>query len=176
MMRAPTTNEFLLMTLLGEGPATGYDLDAKVAERRLRSWTPLGKSSLYFLLEGMRRRGWIASRSAPGARGPARCVCRLTAKGTEALRARVIAAMAEPGGADVDIACMNASRIPEFGALLAGYERSVSERLAGTREAARHVSGPHSLAPKLIYGRHIASLGAELAWARAALKQMRRTR
>ena len=175
-MRAPTTNEFLLMTLLAEGPATGYDLDAKVAERRLRSWTPLGKSSLYFLLEGMRKRGWIASRSAPGARGPARCVCRLTARGSEALRERVIAAMAEPGGADVDIACMNAARLPEFGALRGGSERSVAARRAGTREAPRHVSGPHALAPRLIYGRHIAALEAERTWLKAALKLTRRFR
>jgi DNA-binding PadR family transcriptional regulator len=177
--RPPTTNEFLLLALLAEGPKSGYDLDTVVAERRLRSWTPLGMSSLYFLLDGMRRRGWIATKSEQGKRGPARRVCRLTPAGSAVLHERVSTAfaVAPAPSADVDIACMNllGTGSPAFAALIAVYERILVENLGQVRAASRRVApGPYGLAPKLIFARHIAALKAELSWARGAMKSLRR--
>lgn len=169
-----TPNEFLLLTLLAEGSATGYDLERKVRERRLREWTTLGMSGLYYLLEGMKRRGWVAVRRAPGLRGPARRVASLTARGRRELRRSVRSAFAE--GA-VDLALMNLHRTGpgEMTALLEGYAKDLELRLREARRARREVPRHRwSAAADLIFDRHEALLEAEGKWARRAARVLER--
>ncbi len=172
----PTTNELLLLTLLAEGPRSGYDLDRVAEQRRLRRWTPLGTSSLYYLLERLRRRGWASARRAPGLAGPARRIFSLTRPGRAALRQAVraaLAAVAAPS-ADADIALMSFYRLGARAvrSLLVTRERDARQRLADTKRAEGAMERP-SLAAQLIFSRHVALLKAELSWIKHARRSLR---
>ena len=162
-----TTNELLVLTLLAEGPRSGYDLDRVAGERRLRHWTPLGSSSLYYLLEGLKRRGWAGDRRAPGIAGPARRVFSVTRAGRAALRRAVREALAAAGApsAEADIALMSFYRlgVRAVRSLLAKRRLDARRRLAETAAVERAMARP-SLAAHLIFSRHVALLKAELAW------------
>ncbi len=174
-----TANELLILTLLAEEPRSGYDVDRAARQRRLRSWTPLGTSSVYFVLESLCRRGLASARTRPGLGGPERHVCGITKRGRAALRRAVAEALSAVRGpaAEPDLALMNLFRTPRFAHALAAYERAAAARIAETRAAMRTVpSGPYALAPRLIFQRHILFLRAELAWCRHARKRLERRR
>ena len=58
-MRSPTSAEFAILTLLGEGPRHGYEIEKLIEQRGLREWTEIGFSSIYFLLDKLRRSGLV---------------------------------------------------------------------------------------------------------------------
>jgi PadR family transcriptional regulator AphA len=76
--------EPLLLGLLRD-PATGYDLRRAFEEGPAHFWSAR-LSQIYPALRAMERRGWLACRAEPPARGPSRRVYRRTAAGTRALR------------------------------------------------------------------------------------------
>lgn len=51
--------EFIILGLLQEGPAHGYDLEAKIKDRGIRNWTAIGFSSIYYLLKKLEVAGFI---------------------------------------------------------------------------------------------------------------------
>jgi DNA-binding PadR family transcriptional regulator len=170
-----TPAEFLVLTLLAEEPRSGYDLERAVDERRLRNWTPLGASSVYFLLDSLAKRGLAVARERPGKRGPARKVCELTGRGRAALAGAVDEALSTVRGPspEPDFAFMNFSRVRGFDRRLAAYEQAVAGRLAETRLAPRP-QGDYARVAGLIFTRHIYFLRAELNWVRAARRILKR--
>jgi DNA-binding PadR family transcriptional regulator len=75
--------EHVLLGMLRD-PASGYDL-RKEFERGPRHFWSANLSQIYPALQAMEKQGWLASRSEPSARGPARRVYRRTRAGTLAL-------------------------------------------------------------------------------------------
>jgi DNA-binding PadR family transcriptional regulator len=65
-------------------PATGYELKKEFEEGPRHFWSA-ELSQIYPALQAMEKRGWLASRSEPSPRGPARRVYRRTAAGARAL-------------------------------------------------------------------------------------------
>lgn len=95
------TIEFAILGLLAERPMHGYAIEAIVAERGMRSWTPIGFSSIYQALDQLVARGWALATDEPApGRGRPRRVHRLTAKGRRHWRTTAIAALEDPRCSD----------------------------------------------------------------------------
>ncbi len=92
-----TDAELALLSLLAESPMHGYQIEQTIEERGMRDWTQIGFSSIYYLLDKMKRKGWLDSNLAQGSgKGPARQVYRLTPSGQKVWRSAVLDALRNP--------------------------------------------------------------------------------
>ena len=87
--------EFALLSLLGEAPRHGYELEALIEARGLREWTEIGFSSIYFLLEKLKKRGFAKAARA-SASGKGRRPFAITDKGRACLLATTERLIARP--------------------------------------------------------------------------------
>jgi DNA-binding PadR family transcriptional regulator len=86
-----TDPELLVLGLVAEMPRHGYELDRVIEERGMREWTPIGFSSIYFVLGKLERRGLVLADESAGPK--ARKVFRVTAAGRQTLAEQTIAAL-----------------------------------------------------------------------------------
>jgi PadR family transcriptional regulator AphA len=75
----------VLLGLLDQAPATGYELSRSLRERMDPVWRA-GFSQIYPTLRILRRRGWVVLRVLGPRRGPRRNLYRTTAEGRRELR------------------------------------------------------------------------------------------
>ncbi|WP_171015886.1 PadR family transcriptional regulator [Devosia sp. FKR38] len=78
-----TDAELMLLGLVSEMPRHGYELEQVIETRGMREWTPIGFSSIYFVLGKLERAGLVKAEVAAGAK--ARKVFSITAIGRDAL-------------------------------------------------------------------------------------------
>jgi DNA-binding PadR family transcriptional regulator len=78
-----TEPELLVLGLVAEMPRHGYQLAREIDGRGMREWTPIGFSSIYFLLGKLERKRLV--RSKEPARATAKKVYTVTAAGRKAL-------------------------------------------------------------------------------------------
>ena len=92
-----TDAELALLSLLAESPMHGYQIEQTIEERGMRDWTQIGFSSIYYLLDKMKSKGWLTSSLSqePG-KGPARHVYQITSAGQETWRTAVLDALSNP--------------------------------------------------------------------------------
>jgi DNA-binding PadR family transcriptional regulator len=92
-----TDAELALLSLLFEQPMHGYQIEQTIEARGMREWTQIGFSSIYYVLEKMKNKGWLTSvlqqESGPG---PARKVFQLTDAGRQIWKAAVMDALSDP--------------------------------------------------------------------------------
>ena len=86
-----TDAELLLLGLVAEMPRHGYQLEQEIERRGMRQWTPIGFSSVYFVLGKLEKSGLVRARKPAAAK--ARKTVGLTAAGRRALVARTLAAL-----------------------------------------------------------------------------------
>jgi len=86
-----TDAELLLLGLLAEMPRHGYEIEQEIARRGLREWAQIGFSSIYFILDKLKRARLIAAKRATGAK--ARKTFALTAAGRRLLVAQTLTAL-----------------------------------------------------------------------------------
>lgn len=131
-MHSLTTNELAILGLLAEQPRYGYDLEQTIRDRGMREWTPIGFSSLYYLLERLESKGLIRYTADSGK--AVRKVFAITDKGLKICRQSIKDALVnmEPYNPTFSIALANSSLLSEaeFIRLLSARERLVNERLA----------------------------------------------
>ena len=78
--------ELAILSLIAERPRHGYELEQIIEERGMREWTEVAFSSIYFILNGLVKKGLAASALQPAAgRGPAKKVFSATPQGYKAL-------------------------------------------------------------------------------------------
>jgi len=78
--------ELAILSLIAEQPRHGYELEQIIEERGMRDWTEVAFSSIYFILNGLVRKGLANSLLQPAAgRGPAKKVFSVTPLGYTAL-------------------------------------------------------------------------------------------
>jgi DNA-binding PadR family transcriptional regulator len=93
-----TNAELALITLLGEQPRHGYEIEQVIEARGMREWTEVGFSSIYYLLSKLEEAGLVEARMEPSpGRGPARKVFSLTTEGRRAAQTGVETALSTPG-------------------------------------------------------------------------------
>jgi len=85
------------MSLLVEKPMHGYQIEKIIEERGMREWTNIGFSSIYYILEKLRKIGWLKSVLESGeGKGPARQIYSLTTTGRDIWKRAVITALSHP--------------------------------------------------------------------------------
>ena len=81
-----TNAELAILSLIAEKPRHGYELEGVIEERGMRDWTDVAFSSIYFILNGLVKKGLATSSLQPATgRGPAKKVYRATLTGHTAL-------------------------------------------------------------------------------------------
>ncbi len=92
-----TDAELALLSLLAEQPMHGYQIEQTIEGRGMREWTQIGFSSIYYVLEKMKKKAWLTSELSQGSgQGPARQVFKLTSKGREIWKISVLDALSNP--------------------------------------------------------------------------------
>ena len=75
----------------------GYQIEQIIEERGMRDWTNIGFSSIYYILEKLRKIGWLESVLEYGeGKGPARQIFSLTNTGRNTWERAVIHALSHP--------------------------------------------------------------------------------
>lgn len=182
MARTPraelTLIELVVLGLVAERPRHGYDVEAAIRKRRLRSWTPIGFSSIYHVLNKLAEAGLLGCRTCRGERVPQR-VYRTNARGWSALRGRLRSIIATPSRAahEVELAMMFAGTLGRRELLdcLAERARLTGENLREERRLHRHyLKLGCPVWTDLIFRHTIGRLAAERAWTRATSAALRR--
>ena len=89
-----TNAELAILSLIAEAPRHGYELEQVIEERGMREWTEVAFSSIYFILNGLVKKGLADSALQPAAgRGPAKKVFATTPAGRVALHDGVLQAI-----------------------------------------------------------------------------------
>lgn len=173
--RPPTLTpvDFVVLGLVAERPRHGYDVETAIEQRRLRSWTPIGFSSIYHVLNKLADSGMLASETRPGERRPQR-VYRTTRNGRKALLAHLRRVISVPArtGHEIELAMMFASFLEPAELVNCLAERA--DRAAADLDAEKRLQRQYRrLRPlvwrDLIFRHTTAYLSAELAWTRQAL-------
>lgn len=86
-----THAEQLLLGLIAEMPRHAYQLNKEIELRGMREWTPIGFSSIYFVLGQLEKMGLISAKKPTGAK--ARKTFRVTTAGRQALVAQTLDAL-----------------------------------------------------------------------------------
>ena len=86
-----TDAELLVLGLVAEMPRHGYELDQEIERRGMREWTPIGFSSVYFVLGKLQTAGFISAKKPAGDK--ARKTFTLTAVGRRVLVKQTIASL-----------------------------------------------------------------------------------
>jgi len=132
-----TNAELAILTLIGEKPRHGYEIEQVIEARGMREWTDIGFSSIYYLLNKLAREALIEGALEQAGQGPARKVYRLTHAGRQALHAALLAALSQPERhpSSLMLALGNLPVVPPEQALAAldDYRESLAGRLARLR-------------------------------------------
>src|SRR5688500_9056198 len=95
-MAAPLSDSaFVVLALLAEGPAHGYDLRKKAHERGFHFWTRLERTAIYNALQTLEGAALISARTQKGGGRPRR-VYHLTAKGKRTLEGEGLRHLSSP--------------------------------------------------------------------------------
>ena len=95
--RQATNAELAVLILLAEQPMHGYQIEQTIEGRGMREWTEIGFSSIYYILDKLRSRGFVKSRIEPAeGKGPTRQIFSLTPTGHEVLHQAALNALASP--------------------------------------------------------------------------------
>src|SRR5262245_58852037 len=86
-----TEPELLVLGLVGEMPRHGYQLAHEIDQRGMREWTPIGFSSIYFLLGKLEQKHLVRSKEPD--REKAKKVYTVTAAGRKALVSEAFASL-----------------------------------------------------------------------------------
>jgi len=173
-----TPVELVVLGLVAERPRHGYDVEAAIAARRLREWTPVGFSSIYHVLNKLAAAGLAAGRVQPGKGVPPR-VFRLSAAGRSALRHELRRILSAPSrsGHEVELAMMFAPQLGRAG-LVKCLKQRAEQAAANLREERKlrrlYQRRAGRLWTDLIFRHTVRYLSAELAWTREVLAVLKR--
>ena len=171
-----STNELLLLGLLGRHRMHGYELH-ETLERKLSFLSDLKKPTAYRLLETLHRQGLVEREVERAGRRPERRVYRLTAKGRarfdELLRAELEAPAfpVDPG----NVALVFADQLLPGGAF--GARRPSPGQLEARRDVLRDLVARHSprTSARLVLEHDLAHVEAEIAWLSSSLAAIKPT-
>src|SRR5215471_11555226 len=93
--REMTEPELLVLGLVAEMPRHGYQLAEEIEQRGMREWTPIGFSSIYFLLSKLEKKGLV--RSEEPTRAKAKKVYTVTAAGRNAVVSQTLTSLSTYG-------------------------------------------------------------------------------
>ncbi len=92
-----TDAELVILSLICEQPLHGYQIEQEIAQRNMQAWTGLATSSIYYVLQQLQKKGFIAKIAPPvPSQGALRKVYQITPEGELAWKAATLQALAQP--------------------------------------------------------------------------------
>jgi len=172
-----TPSAFVILALLAEGPAHGYQIREVVHTRGFRFWVNMGRSSIYAILGKLQKAGLVDVRLESGG-GPTRKVFSLTASGEERCQREAIAYLSRPAHPrnNIDLGIYALSMLPPKQATDA-LEESLSflgQRRAFLEERLDWCRARDLWLPALAFERPLLELAAEIEWLQRVLGELRR--
>lgn len=158
---------FVILALVGEGEAHGYQLQRLVRERGFRYWTDIKRSTIYNLLSSLERAGLIAARVVPGS-GPVRRVYSITRSGIARLREEAVRHLSSPGHprSELDLGVYAVPFLSRAEAR-AAFRRALTHlraREAFLEERLEWCRARGLVLPALAFERPLVALQAEVVW------------
>lgn len=171
-----TNAELAILTLVGEKPRHGYEIEQVIEARGMRDWTDVGFSSIYYLLKKLAREGLIEGVLEQAGQGPARKVYRATPAGREALHVALLATLSvperHPSGLLLAMGNLPAIAPDEALAALDAYHQRLAERLAHVRER-WEAQKPLPYYVEAMFDHSVTLIEAEMAWMERFCTQLR---
>ncbi len=169
--------ELALLSLLMEAPMHGYQMEQVIEERGMREWTPIGFSSIYYLLEKMRGNGWLESElSQRSGKGPARQVFRITPSGEKIWRESVLAALSNPtrtsGNFILGLANIMMFDRGELVDAIGGYRGQLLERLTHVQAKLDSYDSDLPWEIEALFDYSIFQIKAELDWVEKFIREL----
>jgi len=164
-----TDAELALLSLLMEGPMHGYQVEQTIEERGMREWTPIGFSSIYYLLDKMKDKGWLASNLAQSTgKGPARQIYRITPAGKKTWKDAALSALENPhrayGNFILGLASLPLLEQGEILKALTHYRSLLRERRDRVQKKLDSYAGALPWQVDELFQYSLAQVSAELAW------------
>ncbi len=171
-----TPSAFVILALLAESPAHGYQIREVVHTRGFRFWVRMERSSIYAILGKLETAGLVDVRLESG-RGPVRKVYSLTDAGRQRCEEDALSYLARPAHPrnEVDLGIYALSLLPtdvaigaiEEALVFLGQRRAfLVERLGWCRERELWL-------PALAFERPLLGLDADIAWLDSVLTELR---
>ena len=92
-----SNSELAILSLIAEEPRHGYQIEQVIDKRNMRSWTEIGFSSIYRILNRLEDNGFVESHiGPPEGRGPGRKIYHITPKGKKIWREASLEALSTP--------------------------------------------------------------------------------
>ena len=166
---------YIVLTLLAEGEAHGYELQRLIHERGFRFWTDIQRSSIYNALKRLEGQGLVRGDLRQGG-GPPRKVYAITDSGMQAMRDAANAFLGAPRHPrnEIDLGVLalpffelsQARDMIEQGAeLLAQREAFVAHQLRWCEERELQL-------PSLNFDRPLRSIATDRKWLQALLDRL----
>jgi len=174
---ALSRSAFVILALLAEGPAHGYQVRQIVHTRGFRFWVSMERSSIYAILGKLEKAGLVQVRLESGG-GPPRKVFSLTDEGRRRSIEEAVSYLGRPAHPrnDIDLGIYALSLLPldqavaalEEALVFLGERRAfLEERLAWCRERELWL-------PALGFERPLLGLRADIEWLGKVLVQLQR--
>ena len=174
-----TDAELALLSLLAEQPMHGYQIEQTIEGRGMREWTQIGFSSIYYVLEKMKKKGWLSSSLQKGAGpGPARQVFQLTDAGKKIWKTAVMNALSNPHRAFSNFSLGLANLLflekDEILTAVTAYQQQLQERRDNVSQKLQGygVSLPWEVAQLFNYS--LAQIDCEIQWVKGFITTLRK--
>jgi len=171
-----TNAELAILSLIGEAPRHGYEIEQIIEARGMREWTEIGFSSIYYLLKKLEKADLVESELIPvSGRGKARRVYQITESGGEVLLASTVETLSHPQRSFPAI-LLGLSNLPIVDGTQA--KNALESYLAGLEERLAHVAGrAESQRPlpdyvEYLFDYSLMLLEAEKSWAEKTIQKM----
>lgn len=166
-----SASEILILGMLAEKPRHGYDIEKLITDRGMRKWADIGFSSIYYLLDKLESKGYVASSES---QGKERKQFSITLLGTSTLKTETAKLIVERKPANTHLMAGLATSLmlnnDEYIDALSEREATLTDDLNALK--AKSVEMKHApLSARRLFGISEALLKAELDWINSEIER-----
>lgn len=171
-----TNADLAILSLVGERPRHGYQIEQVIEERGMREWTRVGFSSIYYVLKKLERGGLIEGK-VETQKGPglARRVYTILPTGKKSLQGGIVEALSVPQPSylpfQLGLANLPAISPDRATQALHSYQDRLSERLEQIQER-WEAQKPLPYFVEAMFGHSTSLIQAEMNWLTTFIRQL----
>ncbi len=167
-------SEQLLLGLLAEQPRHGYEIENVIAERGMREWTSIGFSSIYYLLDQLKKKKLADAQNKDGP-PQSRRLFRITKRGViECRRATETTLLHAPSNEPLLVGLANTPFIgtDKLAELLRKRIEKTEQDLKRVKKA-RHTQTNLPVFAHAIFDFNLRKMKAEIEWAKSTIRKLK---
>lgn len=163
------TKEIAILGLLFQKSKYGYELDREIEQTSMRDWTDIAFSSIYYILNKLESKDYIASHMETQTKAPNRKMYSITETGRKYLHDELLNILSNYQSIkwtiDLGLANVEVLTISERKKALLNYRSSVQKQLKGYKNLVEYLKKQFCSVNRLqLAERPIFLLNAELKW------------